>query len=74
MSYEEEGRALMKECMHQRKKIIEKYAKEDAEHIGIDGMPSSKPLAEVSVWYQKELNRLREKYGLPVIRSGGRHG
>lgn len=67
MSYEE-GRALMKECMRRRKKIIDKYAKDDAEHVGLDGMPSSRPLAEVSAWYQEEINCLREKYGLPIAK------
>lgn len=66
MSYEEEGRALMEECLRQRQEIIEKYAAEDAGHFGMDGKPSSKPLAEVSAWYQKELNELRRKYGLPI--------
>lgn len=68
MSYEEEGRALMDECTRQRRKIIERYAEEDAGHVGMDGKPSSKPLAEVSAWYQKELNKLREKYGLPIVK------
>lgn len=69
MSYEGEGRALMDECTRRRRKIIEEYAGKDAMHIGMDGKPSSKPLAEVSAWYQKELNKLREKYGLPVVRK-----
>ena len=70
MTYEEEGKALMDECIKRRKEILERYAEADKAHIGMDGRPSEEELCKVSHWFQEEINKLREKYHLPIKKKG----
>lgn len=60
--YEEASRTLMEECMKRRQLIIDK----SKDHIiaGLDGDPVEKELRQVSRWFQLELDKLRDKYGL----------
>ncbi len=70
MTYEEEGKALMDECIKRRKEILERYAEADKAYIGMDGRPSEEELCKVSHWFQEEINKLREKYHLPIKKKG----
>ena len=54
MTYEEEGKALMDECIKRRKEILERYAEADKAYIGMDGRPSEEELCKVSHWFQEE--------------------
>lgn len=67
MTYEEEGKELMEECIRRRQAIIEQYRERDQRHHALDGRPSDRPLAEVSAWFNREVKMLRKKYGLPIV-------
>lgn len=71
MTYEEEGKALMEECLRRRQEVQERFAEADRlAPRGLDGRPSEEELCKVSHWFQEELNKLREKYNLPLAKKG----
>lgn len=61
-TYESEGRELMAEAMRRREWIMKKY--EGCHHQGMDGAPWEKEAQEVSRWFNEELKKLKQKYGV----------
>ncbi|MCM1212920.1 MAG: hypothetical protein NC331_16660 [Lachnospiraceae bacterium] len=64
-AYEKEGQELIKEACRKREEISRKHEDDPRpRYPGLDGRAEDKESREVTLWFDRELKKLKKKHGI----------